>query len=58
MFLAPTREPVRSKQSYRITRLDLAVLAIVALLGSLNLTMPFLGDQAFFTFGAVVAAIG
>jgi hypothetical protein len=53
MFLTPTREAVRSQPSYRFNRLDLVVLAIVAWLGLLNLTMPFLGDQSFFTLGAI-----
>jgi hypothetical protein len=53
MFLTPTREAIKSKPSHRVTRLDLVVLAIVALLGCLNLTLPFLGDQSFFTLGGI-----
>jgi hypothetical protein len=53
MFLTPTREAIESKPNYRVTKLDLVVLAIVAVLGILNLTMPFLGDQSFFTLGAI-----
>jgi hypothetical protein len=53
MFLTPTREAIKSKPSHRVTRLDLVVLAIVALLGCLNLSLPFLGDQSFFTLGAI-----
>jgi hypothetical protein len=34
------------------SRLDLTVLAVIALLGAIRLTVPFTGDQALFTIGA------
>lgn len=50
--------PDRSGSSLRPTRLDLLVLAIVAVLGLVNLHQPFTWDQAMFTTAAERLAHG
>lgn len=42
---------VCSKAPSHLNRLSLLVLVLVALVGLINLPMPFYGDQAFFTVG-------